>query len=991
MTAATRPPALTGRSGLDNLPARCRPARLALLAAGDRDSLLGALRDLRARAAAGEPALPTPTASGAAGEHRLAVLASDAADLAEKLATAEARLAGPATRVLRWKNAIYYAAGPPPEGKTAFLFPGQGSQHPGMLDELCRLFPSVREWFADLDRTVADFAVPAPSLLAWPPAGGLTEEERAFLLRELYDLRGGAQLGVVANLALYDLAVDLGLRCDVMVGHSNGEHAALFASRAFRDERPGLLLAMRRMIEQAIADPLPAEPEAVLTVGLRDRSTLDRLIAAEGDGLYLAMINCPSQFVLAGRAAAIDRAAAALTREGGIPLRVPLERAYHTPLFAGWGRWLRRLYDEAAIGLPAIPLYCCMTAAPYPGEPRQVRDLAAAQWSNPVDFERTILRLWEDGARTFVEIGPDNKLKSFLADTLRGRDHLAVSTSSARHPAVEQMLRMVGELFVHGVALDFGSVTWRALAAAGAGGDSNTDEHGRTRTNTDAEGPAEPHLDILREHFALMQEFLRGQARVLSLVAGTGSSAEESVSSVSSVPPTQVPTQVPAEWPLLDRITRTPGRLTAERRFDLDRDPLLRHHCLGPAPSPSRRPAAPPLAVLPFTFSLEIAAEAALALLADRGAAVVTGMSAVRASRWLALDRGALTVAITAEATGAGRARVRLFQIEGGRQLPAFEAEVETAPAFPPPPTAPAARSAPVALAPTRLWSAEQFYRDYAFHGPAFHVLQRVHGTAGAEIAADLVVPVRPVPTGASTSPAFLLDPALLDGSGQLAGFWLLEGGRRDFGIFPFHLRSLRIWGPPPPEGTALAGRATVEWQAHGATRADVDFAAPDGRLLYRLEGLEQRYLALPPRFAGALLGSAARPRPLAAPGPDSGAPADREIAGLPHAFLAESWGVWSRALAHQVLAPAELDEWYERAGRDIPWLLSRAAAKEAVRAWAAARGLELAAADIELAGPAGGTLAVHCPELPDALAVEVVHDGERTAARLLTPVSQPR
>src|SRR5262249_13071875 len=153
--------------------------------------------------------------------------------------------------------------------------------------------------------------------------------------------------------------------------------------------------------------------------------------------------------------------------------------------------------------------YCCMTAAPYPRQPREVRDLAAAQWSNPVDFERTILRLWEDDARTFVEIGPDNKLKSFLADTLRGREHLAVSTSTARHPALEQMHRMVAELFAQGVALDFGSATWRVLATAGLEGD----EAAAVASGHSAGTSADPGLDIVHAHFALMQEFLAGQVR----------------------------------------------------------------------------------------------------------------------------------------------------------------------------------------------------------------------------------------------------------------------------------------------------------------------------------------------------------------------------------------------------------------------------------------------------------------------------------------------
>jgi malonyl CoA-acyl carrier protein transacylase len=955
---------LVGRGGLDNLPPRCRPSLLLLLAAEDRRGLLEQLRPVRERIAAGDPELPPPPQGG---EHRLAILAADAADLASKIAVAEAKLADAGARRLTFKSSIYYASGPPsPQGKTAFLFPGQGSQHPRMLDELCLLFPEVRSWFEDLDGTFAGLPLPAPSLLAFPPADGLTGEERALLDRELYDLRGGAQLGVIVNLALYDLVVDLGVRCDMMVGHSNGEHAALWASHSFHSDRSDLLAALRRMAEQAIVMPMPPEPEGVLTVGLRDRALLDQVLAEEAGALYLSMVNCPSQFVLAGRAGAVERAAARLGKAGGIVVRVPLYRAYHTPLFAGWGRWLHGLYEEHEVRPGRVPLYSCASAAPYPDRPDLIRDLAAEQWSNPLDFEKTVHRLYEDGARIFVEIGPDNKLKGFVGDILRGREHFAVSTSSARSAPVEQLHRLVGELFVHGVELDFTSRTWQVLRQPDLSA-QNLDVGAGLVPAREGINPS-PTSEIVQAHFSLMQEFLASQARVLAMV-----SAGPEVPAAAEAAATDAVT----EWPLLGDDVRCDGRrLETERRFDLERDPLLRDHSLGPRVS-GRRPGPPSLAVLPFTFSMEVAAEAASRLFGGRMA--VVGMSGLRGSRWLALDRGALTVRITAEAHEASprAARVRLFQVEEGRSFLAFEGDVEVAAA---PPLSPAPRAAAAGLAPPRLWSAADFYGDYAFHGPAFRGLREVTGIAGETIEAALEVPERPVPRGASAPPAFLLDPALLDCAGQLVGFWLLEGGRRDFGIFPFHLRDFRVFQPAPAAGAAVGGRAAVHWHAHGATEADIDFFDARGRLIYRLTGFEQRYLALPPRFARALLGSRERPRPLSDPidSGEAGGALARAV-DLPHAFLEESWGIWSRALAHQTLTREELDGWYGHR-RPVPWLLGRIAAKEAARAWAARKGIELAASDLTVSGGEEGLLEVRCPEI-ELPALRVGREGERVVA----------
>jgi malonyl CoA-acyl carrier protein transacylase len=939
-------------SGLDNLPADCQPAVLALLAAEDRRQLivdLGALRDRVAEAGiAGLPAAPPR-----GGPCRVALLATDAADLIAKTEAAIPKLASFEGPRLVSKGSLFYGSGAAETGKTVFLFPGQGSQHTGMLAELCALLPGVRAWFEDLDRSVAGLPIPAPSLLAFPPADGLTEAQRAALQRELYDLRGGAQLGLVSDLALYELVVDLGLRPDIMVGHSNGEHAALFASKTFHAGRRELFDAIRRMVELAIRLPPPAEPELVVTVGLRDRARLDELIAAESGELFFSMINCPSQCVLAGRAAAVERASRKLAKEGAIVVRLPLERAYHTPLFATWGRFLHQLYEETSVGPGEVPLYACMTGAPYPADPERIRAMAAEQWSNPVDFEKTVRQLYADGVRLFVEIGPDNKLKGFVDDVLRGREHLAVSTSSARHPALEQLLRFVGELFVHGVDLDFGSATWRALQPRQA-----------TTALATTPGPVAEdgeQLAIVTAHFELMQQFLASQARILELV-----SAE------SPSPPART------EWPLLGvEIRRTAGFLETERQFDLERDPLLRDHSLGPA-VPATLSGPRPLAILPFTFSMEIVAQAACSLFG--GVGEVVRMMDLRAYRWLSLDRGRATLRIRAEAHPelAGIARVRVLQMEdGGRGLLAFEGDVEVAETFPP---APAARPSVPGLPGPRLWSSADFYDRYAFHGPTFQGIRAVRGIGGEALEAALETP--PAPPGPPAES--LLAPALLDCSGQMVGFWLLENGRSDFGIFPFHLKDFRVFGRPPRPGDALEGRAAVTWQEHAGTRADVDFCAGE-RLIYRAAGLEQRYLPLPPCFARALLGSQTRPRQISVPVALAGAVATRAVEGLPHSFLAGSWGIWGRALAHLILSAAELDDWYERRARSLPWLLGRLAAKETIQAWAAeAYGLELRGADLELDGEED--IQVRSPQLTGPHAappLRLLHDGERVVARL--------
>lgn len=971
-----------------------RPSRLLLLAADGRNELAAELAAARRRLAAGDETAEPPARSG---RHRLAIVATDAADLDRKIELALDKLDGTSTR-LALRGSVYYSERQPAaDAGTAFLFPGQGSQHPGMLDELCLLFPRVRGWIEELDRTLADLPVLSPSLLAYPPTGGLSDEEGGFLGRELLGMRGGAQLSLVSNLALFEVVSELGIGCDAMLGHSNGEHAALFASQTFRIDRPGLFAAMRRMVERALVLPPPAPPERVITVSTRDRRRLEEVLAKTGDGLYLAMINCPSQVVLAGREGAVESAARELAAAGAIVVRVPLDRAYHTPLFSAWGSWLRELYEGTEAGAGDRRLYSAMTASPYPVQAEQIRDLAAAQWTRTVDFESAVRRLYDDGVRVFVEVGPGNKLTGFVGDVLRDREHLAVATSSPQHPAVQQLQRLVALLFVHDRPLDLRSPTARRLLRPLAPPSDEAAAEDRPPPAASRAGEADPRLEIFLTHDGLMREFLDSQARVLSyVVRGAAAGAAAPTRSTAGRPapapdpPSPSAREAAFEWPLLGDTVELHGhRLETLRRFDLARDPLLRHHSLGARDGEHADGCVHPLPVLPFTFTLEIVAEAASRLAGGRGR--VSEIRAARGYRWLALDRGELCVRIVAEADPAWprRARVRVFELAGEREHLAFEAEAEVGSDEPSaaPPGEPRPAAAP--LAPPQRWSVEEFYRDFAFHGPSFRGIRRVSGVGGEAIEAELEALPHPAPGGRHRAPELLVDPALLDCAGQLVGFWLLEGGRRDFGIFPFHMKRLRLFGRRAAPGRRCRARARVLWQAHGATSADVEIADEEGRPLYAIEGFEQRYVAFPPALTRALFGAAeaGRDRFVSTPRPADGAVAARALEGIPHRFLEESWGIWGRALAHRALSSTELDEWYDLNSCSTAWLLSRLVAKEVVQSWAReAHGLELPLAEVVLTAGDSGGFAVRHPvlaTLPAGAVLSVERQEERMVARL--------
>lgn len=853
-------------------------------------------------------------------DHRLALVMTGDTDVRALLALATERLSRPGVRRLRLPSGVYYAE-PNTQAlpHTAFLFPGQGSLHLGMLGELRVCWPPLEQALHKLDAAVDNLMEgPLSRLMAGP--GAATDAERQ---RRLVDLAGGAQLGFVIELALFHLLGRLGIGCDAMLGHSNGEHAALVASGLFR--LPGseaVYEVSRRLMRVAQELPPPADAERAIAVSNGDREQIAALLEEHRGQLFLAMDNCPHQSVLAGREPAVAVAASQLADAGAVVLRLPFERAFHTPLFTAWQERLHAVYRETAVGAARIALYACSTTEPYPTDPEGVRRQAAHQWSTCVHFGATIERLYADGVRCFVEVGPGRTLSGFVGDVLRDRPHLAVSTCSRRRGDLVQLHHLAAERWVQGYGVDLAAL--RDLAAG--------------RLDRAAAGAPRvrhaPQRQILEQHLALMDDFLAGQERSFDRLGTALASAAKPRA----------------------------GAPRSELHLTLAADPYLQDHSLGRQVSP-RDPDLSPLPVVAFTHSLELIARAAVDTL---GSGVVTAITAVRAYRWLALDRGALRIAIDTKrlepATADARpvVAIKLFELADGQRQLAFEGQVEVADGDR---ASPAGEDTGAFLGafpgslprPETAHSVEAFYRDFAFHGPLFQSLIEVTGLAGDALTARLRVTGLCREMRSATGKIPLLDPALLDGVAQLVGFWLLASGRRDFGIFPFQLAALRLDHSLPAEGSEVSCHGRVHWDARGATVADFALHLPGGASLCRVEGLEQRYLELPPTVTRRLVAIGEPPLLSVAVEAEAGVVA-RQLALAPD-WLAGSWGVWSRAIAHLVLDAGELAAWYASPGaRDIAWLCSAVAAKEAVCAWVLEhRGLRLAAAEVIIDGPIHG------------------------------------
>lgn len=384
--------------------------------------------------------------------YRLAIVAESTADLRAKLVRAATLLDDPRRQQIRDVKGIYFFEQPLyPGGKLAFLFPGEGSQYPNMLADLCLHFPEVRACFDRMDRLFVDHPRGyRTSDFVFPIAG------RGELEEALWQIDGAIEAVLAADLACFRLLTRLGIRPQALVGHSTGEYAALLAGGIIplsEEEFVGRhVLQLNAMYREAIA--AREVPRAVmLAVGAGVERVAPLLEQADG-AAHIGIDNCPHQSVIVGEAEAMERVKAALQQQAIIHETLPFDRPYHTPLFGPYIHLFRQFFAQLPLATPTIPTYSCVTAAPFGQDVAAIRTLAIEHWVSRVRFRETITAMYADGVRIFVEIGARGNLTAFVADILRGQPHLAVPINIQQRSGISQLNHLLAQLVAQGVPVN---------------------------------------------------------------------------------------------------------------------------------------------------------------------------------------------------------------------------------------------------------------------------------------------------------------------------------------------------------------------------------------------------------------------------------------------------------------------------------------------------------------------------------------------------------
>ncbi len=388
---------------------------------------------------------------------RIAVVASSPEDLSKKLSAAAGRLSDPKCRQIKDNAGVYFFE-QPLRGKLAFLFPGEGAQYQNMLADLCIHFPEVRQCFDLADRALMHGSRDVlPSDLIFPRSI-LSAAERQHIDDALWKIDGAVEGVLTGNWAMWTLLRHLGIRPDVIAGHSTGDYSAMLAARIIDlpDEAYVETILEWNRAHARLSAQMPV-PEATLVAVAADSATVMKIAASVGGELHLAMANCPHQSVLVGTKEAAERVTEQLRAQGLIYEILPFDRPYHTPMFSAYAYGAGdEFFARLPIGAPRIETYSCTTVDRYPEAAADIRKLFVDHWIKPVLFTETVQKMYDDGVRIFVEAGPRGNLTAFVSDILRGKPHLAMPANLPRRTGITQINHLVGILAAQGIAMDTG-------------------------------------------------------------------------------------------------------------------------------------------------------------------------------------------------------------------------------------------------------------------------------------------------------------------------------------------------------------------------------------------------------------------------------------------------------------------------------------------------------------------------------------------------------
>lgn len=874
------------------------------------------------------------------GASRLAVVASSPNDLRARLTAAATRISSGVARI-RDKSGTYFererllAEGS--NAKLAFVFPGVPSFYPDMLRDVVVSFPACREAFDELEEALKGEKDFIPSNFIFPPAPYYQHDA------DIFSSGAYAQALVSvfsASTALSCLMHKLGIAPDGVVGCAGGDLAAVMASgyahATARADRVRAIRDIYRVVDKAVNHGGLPET-AMISVMMHHEGEADAVIAKFPRGKAdLAIEFSPRRRVYAIAPEYAEEAVAAFTAAGIRTMRLALDRPFNTPKCESIVPAIRRFADSLIVREASVAVYSCGIQCPLSRRLRSARHESAARWAKSIQFAGTVRRMYDDGYRVFLEVGPRGIMTDAVEDTLKGQEFAAIALNSVHRRGMLQLQHAIARLAALGARADFS-----ALFADRRVRSIDFSQAVSLEVRRDAEmrlSRAFPRMTLLgTDHVLTGAEYL-AEPKTRTEKLSQRRAALERIASRSRQ------FDKGAIQPLIsdaEEISSVPG-VSCElcKTFTIVNEPFLSDFAIGSNQISYSDPNLKGLLLLPVAFGVEVMAETAMRVMPSRTLAAVEDFSC---RRQVAFRDGRLRLFIRAERIASGSAGTAALRVLIHDDSPNSEytwalMEATVILSSEPPPIVPGSAE-PLTRPRSVHWSGREIYPSMLSCGSRLRGISFVRAWGEGGLDYTVRVPQRLGNVAAAAYPIWAVNPLLLEIIAS--GFRLWRSQDRFPGSFslPLRLRRIELLSPAPKEGAELNCYLRLTGVTPESQLCDITVTSGDGNAVFAISGWEEQTSRVPKEYCQMLLQPA---------NAFLSERLSRDIVGDPHTDIATAFttdvpypifergeALWLKLMGRLVLSDSErrkLDTMTGSVARRTEWLFGRLVAKEAVR-----------------------------------------------------------
>ncbi|WP_198263490.1 beta-ketoacyl synthase N-terminal-like domain-containing protein [sulfur-oxidizing endosymbiont of Gigantopelta aegis] len=397
--------------------------------------------------------------------YRISLLASSAEELQRQITAAQKGISSAFESNEEWSTPLGSYFTPTPQaaqGKIAFVYPGGFNSYIGMAKDIFHMFPEVVDLVSEATSSLRKMMrthYVYTQTLATPDKKELKRLDAVMGDDAVAMFESGIMASILYTKVIQDI---LGVQPQAAFGHSMGELSMLFSSGAWSNTDymsntlhntatfQNRLVGEMEVVRQAWDLP-PSQPDEKPIWGtytLRTSPEKAAEVLAAEERVFLIIINAPNEIVIAGDDEACKRVVKKLKWK---LFPVPIKDVVHNELVKAEFDALKKLHSMPTTDIEGVDFY---TAADYQKtamEEEVIGHNIATFYTHRVDFPKLVNQVYDDGARIFIELGPQSSCTKWIDESLKTKTHLAVGINRKGVSDHTSLLRMAAKLSSHGV------------------------------------------------------------------------------------------------------------------------------------------------------------------------------------------------------------------------------------------------------------------------------------------------------------------------------------------------------------------------------------------------------------------------------------------------------------------------------------------------------------------------------------------------------------